>query len=513
MELISGADSSKSSPPPIAEPLVPLLRVDEGLGDPVALATWHEALSNALSVELPHDLLGLWLYPIEGGVVLLGPAALAQDDLAVPLPAPQLQPGQLAALEEVVRVAGYRSAICLPIRFGRRDVGLLLAADLQPDRYREIARVQLQLVTQRLAPTLGRVARLWGTGQRSASYHLERVAALLDRVAQAHRQTATPQLFVSALSRALEPLLPHDHLELLVSDDASGARSYRLGEHAGGAPWTDPSLILTRADLDPDGLFGAADQLLLADACRDHHWPRGYFTAAQPAGAELRAIAGARMKTGRTRAYLLAGSVGPDLYDAEDVALIARVAGLIAPQVSLFVLAAESSRPSDASPDATASLLSETGELLAAGGDLAQTTRQLAHLAGQILPFDQLRFAIRLSEGDRVVLLEPGETRPLPDLPSIPVAGTALSQVLHGELAHAFALVQGEARLIVPLRVAGRIHGALVLTAGHPAILREAHADPARQLANLIAPHLELLRRAALLPPPYLPGWKRTPKP
>jgi hypothetical protein len=512
MELISGADSSKSLPPSMAEPLVPLLRVDEGLSDPVALATWHEALSNALSVELPHDLLGLWLYPAGGGVVLLGPAALSQDDLAVPLPAPQLQPGQLAALEEVVRVAGYRSAICLPIRFGRRDVGLLLAADLQPDRYREIARVQLQLVTQRLAPTLGRVARLWGSGHQSASYHLERVAALLDGVAQAHRQTATPQLFVSTLSRALEPLLPHDHLELLVSDP-SGARSYRLGEHAGGAPWTDPSLILTRADLDPDGLFGTADQLLLGDACRDHRWPRGYFTAAQPAGAELRAVAGARMKSGGMRAYLLAGSVGPDLYEAEDVALLARVAGLIAPQVSLFVLAAESSRPSDASPDATASLLSETGELLAAGTDMAQTTRQLADLAGHLLPFDELRFAIRLSEGDRVVLLEPGETRALPDLPSIPVAGTALSQVLRGELAYAFAVVQGESRLIVPLRVAGRVHGALVLTAAHPAILREAHADPARQLANLIAPHLELLRRAALLPPPYLPGWKRAPKP
>jgi hypothetical protein len=512
MQHFMGADSSKSSPPSIAEPLVPLLRVDEGLGDPVALATWHEALSDALSVELPHDLLGLWLYPVEGGVVLLGPEALAQDDLAVPQPTPQLQPGQLAALEEVVRVAGYQSVICLPIRFGRRDVGLILAADLQPNRYRETARLQLQLVTQRLAPMLGKVARLWGTGHRSASYHLERVAALLDGVAQAHRETVTPQLFVSAVSRALEPLLPHDHLEVLVSD-ASGARSYRLGEHAGGAPWTDPSLILTRADLDPDALFGASDQLLLGDACRDSRWPRGYFTAAHPAGAELRAVAGARMKSGRTRAYLLAGCVGPDLYDVEDVALLARVAGLIAPQVSLFVLASESSRPSDASPDETATVLNQAGELLAAATDLAQATRQLADLAGRILPFDELRFAIRLNDGERVVLLEPGETRALPDLPSVPVAGTALSQVLHGELAHAFAVVQGEARLIVPLRVGGRVHGALVLTAAHPAILREAHADPTRQLANLIAPHLELLRRAALLPPPYHPGWKRTPKP
>jgi len=60
--------------------------------DPVALATWHEALSNTVAVEVPHDLMGLWLYPAHGGVVLLAPSELAQDDLIVPVPAPQLNP-------------------------------------------------------------------------------------------------------------------------------------------------------------------------------------------------------------------------------------------------------------------------------------------------------------------------------------------------------------------------------------------------------------------------------------
>ena len=90
-----------------------------------------------------------------------------------------------------------------------------------------------------------------------------------------------------------------------------------------------------------------------------------------------------------------------------------------------------------------------------------------------------MTFAIRLSEGDRVVLLEPGERRPLPDLPLIPVAGTTLASVLAGEILGSFLLVQGEARLIVPFRVAGRVHGALVLTARPPAILREVHVRPA----------------------------------
>ena len=102
-------------PETAADPLVPILRVEEGLGDPVALATWYEALSSALSVDVPHDLLALWLYPTRGGAVLLGPEALAKDDLSVPVPAPQLDPAQLAFLEEVVGDAGYRSVVTVPV--------------------------------------------------------------------------------------------------------------------------------------------------------------------------------------------------------------------------------------------------------------------------------------------------------------------------------------------------------------------------------------------------------------
>jgi hypothetical protein len=34
----------------------------------------------------------------------------------------------------------------------------------------------------------------------------------------------------------------------------------------------------------------------------------------------------------------------------------------------------------------------------------------------------------------------------------------------------------------------------------------------AQQLADLIAPHFEILRRSAVSPAPFIPGWKRTPK-
>lgn len=498
-----------------SEPLVPILRLDQGVGDTDALATWHQALSNALAADVPHDLLALWLYPHAGGVVLLGPEALAQDDLSVPLPSPQVQPNQLAVLEEIVRDAGYHSTASLPIRFGRRDVGLLLVASLGPGRYHGMDLMVLRLAAQRLAPSLGRLARQWDGADGAHGHRPERIATLLDGVAQASATGSTPQRFAAALSQVLEPLIPHDRLELILSGPGGG-RYYRLGEHLGGALWADPSLMLDSTSLDLAGLAEPHGRVLLGDAGRDARWPRGYFTVADPAGAELRAVVGARA-AGPTllTSYLLLGSVGPDLYDEADADLLGRVAALIAPHVALLVeqVVREHEEPlPPPPPPLLPSQLLEIGEVLALGTDPSEATRRVAELAGRFLPFDELHFALRLSEGDRVVLLDPGERKPLPDLASVPVAGTALGQVLQGELPHFFALAQGEARLIVPLRVAGRVHGALVLTAAPPAVLNRAHVEPAQRLADVIAPHLELLRRAAMLPPPFRPGWKREPR-
>lgn len=498
--------------PPPSEPLVPILRAEAGLGDPVALATWHEALSNGLAVDIPHDLLGLWLYPIGGGAVLLGPTALAADELSVPLPSPQVESRQLVLLEEIVRDAGYASVACLPIRFGRRDVGLLLAADLRPDRYGEAELVLLTMAARRLAPAFGRMARQWEAVHGAPADRWERVTALLDAIIAAGAEAGTPQRFLAAIGRALEPLLPHDHLELLLADP-SGARHYRLGEHVGGPLWADPSLEFSRTLLDPAALVDGEGKILLADACRDARWPRGYFTAAEPAGAELRSLAGARFTAAGVTGYLIAGGVGPELYEQEDAALIFRVGGLIAAHVALLGRATEE-RQAIRVPreEMVSALLLQAAEALATAAEPAEATARVASIAERFLPFDAMRYAVRLSEGDRVVLLEPGERRPLPDLPLLPVAGTTLAQVLHGEVPSSFALVEGEARLLVPLRVGGRVHGALVFTAAPPAVLNPAHVAPAQQLADVVAPHLELLRRAALLPPPFRPGWKREPK-
>jgi hypothetical protein len=499
-------------PPTAAEPLVPILRLDQGSGDPEALATWHQALSSALTSDVPHDLLALWLYPGAGGSVLLGPEALAQDDLAVPLPSPQLQPEQLAILEEIVRDAGYRSTASFPIRFGRRDVGLLLVASLEAGRYRGMDLMVLRLAAQRLAPSLGRLSRQWSGGTGS-SHGPERIAALLDGVAEACVGGTTPQRFAAALSRAIDPVVPHDRLELFLAGPGGGSY-YRLGEHFGGPLWVDPSLVLESSSFDLPGLTDSDGRLLLADAGRSSRWPRGYFTVADPPGAELRAVVGGRATgpTGLTT-YLLLGSAGPDLYTAADAELLGRLTILIAPHVALMAEQAAREREAAAPPAASVpSALLEISEVLALGAEPHEATRRVAELAARLLPFDELHFALRLSEGDRVVLLDPGERRPLPDLASVPVAGTALGQVLQGELPHHFALYQGEARLIAPLRVAGRVQGAMVLTASPPAVLNTAHLEPAQRVADVIAPHLELLRRAAMLPPPFRPGWKHEPK-
>ena len=495
-----------------SEPLVPILRGEEGKLDPVALATWHQALSNTVSVEVPHDLMGLWLYPTQGGVVLLGPSELAEDDLAVPLPLPHLKPEQLSAIEAVVLAAGYGSVTCLPIRFGKRDVALILVADLQKDRYGAAERVLLQCVAQRVAPMLGRIARQWTPVDNRASQQQERIAGLLGAVAQANGEAATPQRFVAGVARGLAPLLPHDHVELLVPD-AAGERYLRLGEHAGGPLWADPSLAISREHLDIAAIFGGAGKLLVPDTYEDDRWPRGFLTATDTTGADIRAVIGARLNLGgASSAYLLVGSVGPELYTAEDLELLTLLAGLIAPQIGGFL------RPSDAprvnrppARDPSAELLFRISGILATTSDPMSATRAIASEGVGLLPYDKLTFALKPANGEGVVLLDPGERRSLPDLPVLPVERTPMARVVRGEEPYALEQQEEETRLIVPLRVAGEVHGALLFSATAPAVLSEEHLNRAQRLADTVAAHLELLRRAAL-PPPQPPARHPLPK-
>ena len=135
-----------------------------------------------------------------------------------------------------------------------------------------------------------------------------------------------------------------------------------------------------------------------------------------------------------SRRYLLLGSVGPDLYDEADAELLSRVAALIAPHVALLVEQAARERESRGRqpPQPVAAARDQRSPGARCRARAKRPAGWPSWPAG-FLPFDELHFALRLSEGDRVVLLDPGERRPLPDLASVPVAGTALGAVLQGE--------------------------------------------------------------------------------
>ena len=144
---------------------------------------------------------------------------------------------------------------------------LIAAASLAADRYRGFELIVLRLAAQRLAPSLGRLARQWGGVAQGA----ERVASLLDAVSQATAAGVTPQAFATALGQALERLVPHGRLELILSGPGGG-RYYRLGEHLGGPLWADPSLVLDAAIFDLRGLTDAHGRVLLGDAGREARW-------------------------------------------------------------------------------------------------------------------------------------------------------------------------------------------------------------------------------------------------
>ncbi|MDQ3427694.1 MAG: hypothetical protein M3477_07660, partial [Gemmatimonadota bacterium] len=357
---------------------------------------------------------------------------------------------------------GYGSAVVLPIRLGRRDVGLLLIAALRADRYGETERAQLGLVADGLAHSFARWGRRWGTLSGETEQRPGRMAALLDGVAMAIAEAASPEQFVEALSRTLQPILPHDHLQLF-SQESKGWSAF-------------------------EELFGDSDRVLLPDASNDRRWPGEQSSRSRSGELELRAVVAARVAPPEgPPLYVLAGSVGRDLYDADDAALLVRLTGLIAPQMAVFAAATSGPSPTE---------LLEVSELLATMRDLPEAMRRAAYVASLFLPFDEMRVALRLSQEDRVVLVAPGERRALAQLPSIPVADPGLARVLLGQSRYAYAMLQGDASLVVPLRVAGRILGAAIFTARHPSLLREVHASPAQRLADLIAPHFELLRRA-----------------
>jgi len=482
-------------------PLVPLLLPGEESADAEILETWHLALSNAISSDLPHDLLGVWLYPSTGGVALIAPAALAADELTVPVP-PNITPASLRFLEEIVRDAGYPSVMAEVIRVEGHETGLLLFAALRGGAYSEAEREMAGSVAAHLAPMFTRLARRWGQPPEEVPPE-DAGRTAIAAVARMIAAPDTPRAFAASLQRVLAPFVPADRLEILVPG-TSPEQWYRLSEHPGGALWSDPDLIVSRSRLDVPALFGVGDSVLIADLGQD--------SAVMP--APVRSVAGVWLETGgRVTGALLLGSSEAGRYGERDIRTLADVAALVAIRIESFVATGNLQvvRSHLATLRAVPAHLARLAEMLAATADSAEATRRFASEAVGLLSFERLHFALRLVEEDRVAILAPGEARPLPDLPLTPVAGTGLGRVVRGELANLTVRAEQRTDLIVGLRVGGQVIGAMVLT-GDPSRFGRGDVEIAQQLADLVAPHLELIRRAAMAPPPMMPGWKRAPK-
>jgi GAF domain-containing protein len=487
--------------PDYETPLVPLLLPGEESADAETLETWYLALSNAVSSDLPHDLLAVWVYPASGGVALIAPAALAADQLTVPAP-PDISPAALGLLEEIIRDAGYPSVMAEVIRLDDRATGLILFAALRDDTYGEPERAMAAGVAAHLAPMFNRLARRWG--QTDEAVPPEEIgSSVVGAVARMIGTTDNPRAFALALRETLAPFLAADRLEILVPG-TSPEQWYRLSEHPGGPLWSDPDLIVNRSRLDVPALFGVNDSVLLADVGPD--------AAVMP--APVRAVAGVWLTTGgRATGALLVGSTEPGRYGEGDIRLLADVAALVGIRVESFVAAGNLQvvRSHLATLRAVPAHLGRLAEMLATTTDSAEATRRFAAEAMGLLSFERLHFALRLAEEDRVAVVAPGEARALPDLPLTPVAGTGLGRVVRGELANLLVRTEQRTDLIVGLRVGGRVIGAMVLT-GDASRFGRGDVETAQQLADLVAPHLELLRRVAVAPPPMMPGWKRAPR-
>lgn len=490
-------------------PLVPVLRHGEDAGDPDTIGAWRLALTSSLAFHLPHDLCAVWLYPDSGGIVLVGPAELAADALAVPEPLPRVPLEEVAVLEAVVRRAGYRSAMATVVTHGTHDVGLMLWGALDEGVYGSERRDLLASVARQVAPMMARAARQWSRPAPSAATHdPEAVGTMLGGLAEELDLARGPRELVACVSLALDPLVPHDRIELLIPGP-SGDRWFRLSADTGPGHAAEPDAVLRRDRLDLAHLLAESGQLLERDA--DSGFAEMLFglTAYE---VPPRSVVGILISAAdRPVACLILGAEAPARYSRRDVRLLAKVAALMAPRVEPLVTAwhLRILRQHLLQAGSTTTQMGRIAALLASSPDLPSASQRFADSVSQLLVFDQIRFTLRLGDEMSVVVVTPGETRPLGELPRVPVAGTSVGLVISGAQPHLLLQSDLHADLIVPLRVGGQTVGAMTLAAGHAATLQPGDIAVAQQLADLIAPHLELQRRAAVRSEGGLEGWKR----
>ncbi|HEU4827825.1 MAG TPA: GAF domain-containing protein [Gemmatimonadales bacterium] len=234
-----------------------------------------------------------------------------------------------------------------------------------------------------------------------------------------------------------------------------------------------------------------------------------------PGAPPARSAIGVRLAmSDRAIGCLLVSSADDHRYADEDATILERVASVIAPRIDAFVMAGHLQvlRGHVAAQRSLPSRMARVLETLATVGDPAEATRRIESEASAMIGFDEIWFALVLGDPSRVAMLKPGERRPLPDLPQVATGETPLGRVVRGETSAIIADQAGRTDLIVALRVAGRVIGAMMLVSRQEGMFGGSDEDTARGLAAAVAPWLELLRRDAVAPAPMVPGWKRAPR-
>ena len=506
---------------------IPLLHPDTSVQDIDALKTWYEAVADALRTEVPFDLFALWVYSPAGEPILVEPEALAQDNLEVPHARPTAPLDALVGIEDRVRRAGYGSVLVHGIRHGRRDVGLILLAGFDPHLFDAELDVAIGATIEVIAPMLARVTRLnnvvelpeeneeppAAVGAPPAPARVSRPAELdlLETLANAIGGAGTPRDLLLAVSFGIQSLLPHDCYELLIPD-SEGSKFYRLGVHGHGPLWGDPSLVIGRGQFDPEVLFAAGGTVLLDD--RSRVLP----PMVSVGGPETppRSVIGVKLRiVDQLVGYLLIGNAGPGFYRAEDTVLLDRVGALVAPRVEVMALAwlNQALRVQLDVLRHVPMHLTRTAEILATTPLLGGGSQRFAEQVSYLLPVNRVEFAVRLSDENRVVIVKPGALTSLADLPLVPIDGTDVGGVIRGERPYLVVTRDGGAEpetvVVVPLRAGGRVFGAMALRAAGSQSFNPTDLALAQQLADLVAPYLELTRKVPGPAMPYAPGWRR----
>lgn len=299
------------------------------------LATWHEAMRDAVANLLPLDLVAFWILPTRGDALLVGPAALAADQLPVPSAEPLVGHEALFQLEDRVRAAGYASVMAVPIRAEVQDVGVLVVGSFDEDAYRLGHLRTLHRVAALLSTTCRRLAaQLWIVPAAAAEERTAMIAGVTSALLDASDRSRTGSDLVQLASDALAIQLPHDRLELLAVAPAPDCWTL-LGTD--GLPTRDVHLDATELDR-VDALIhhlGGQESATVEDL---HELQLLWPGAHDRRGADRqRAVCAARMEVGgELVGWLWLGSDSPGWFRDSDRDVAHLAARLLAARVATW---------------------------------------------------------------------------------------------------------------------------------------------------------------------------------